>query len=121
MRIVPMMLVLLVLLPMMVGGCGGINSGLSIPPGEEFRLGENRHGAFSIAVRNDGAVPVDLLIEGPDGNRTTIATLAPGSSADERFAADTIAIFANPAERTAELTVRITGDTGLSMGYEPAG
>lgn len=104
-------------LALALASCGTINSGLNIAPGQEFRLGENEHGSFSVFATNAGAVAVTVLEEAVGGERVELATLVPGASVEQRFRADTIAIFLNSSQSPARLDVKIVGDTNLSMGY----
>ncbi|NNF43312.1 MAG: hypothetical protein HKN62_09735 [Phycisphaerales bacterium] len=113
----PMHSIFLTLSIIMLASCGTINSGLNIPPGEEFRLGENQHGAFTVSAENDGDVPVTVLSQDADGTRTKLATLEPGAIAKQQFDANTVAVFLNETERGAQLAVTIKGDTNLTMGY----
>ena len=46
-------------------------------------------------------------------------TLAPGQTATLRYLAGSSAVLLNPSEQKANVNLRITGDTNLSMDYEP--
>lgn len=95
-----------------------LHSGLAVPAGERFILGDNPHGRFSVRVVNVGVVPVELVVE-EAGAIVSTATLQPGDRTRARFQAQQAAIFVNAGEQEANLSVDINGDIGLSMNYTP--
>ena len=102
----------------LASGCS-LKSGLRVDPGKSFVLGANQHGAFKIDARNDGTVPVEISVSS-DGETTPLLELEPGASATRRFRAGETALFTNPGDTTANVRVKVRGDTGLSMGYVDA-
>jgi len=95
-----------------------LHSGLSVPAGEQFVLGDNPHGRFSVRVVNVGAVAVDLAIQ-EQGEVVSSSTLAPGERTRAQFSAAQMAVFVNTETQDATLSVDVTGAIGLSMGCTP--
>ena len=109
---------MLLLLPLLTFA-GTIHSNLFIEPGKQFILGGDQRGAFKVAAKNVGIVPVEIR-ERPQGSGTFgKATLAPGQSGMVKFAAGSTAVLLNPSGTKANLDLIITGDTKLGMTYEP--
>ncbi|GGG41477.1 hypothetical protein [Hymenobacter glacieicola] len=112
---------LLLLGSLFSAGSGGVNSGLLIEPGKQFVLGGSQPGAFKVVARNVGKVPVEFKERPRGGGIFGRAMLAPGQSATLRFMAGSSAVLLNPSAQQANVKLHITGDTRLSMGYEPNG
>ncbi|GAB3291059.1 hypothetical protein [Hymenobacter tenuis] len=102
-------------------GRSGIHSQLLIEPGKQFVLGGGQPGAFKVEARNMGKVPVEFKERPRGGGIFGRTTLAPGQQATLRFMAGSSALLLNPSAQQAELKLHVTGDTRLSMGYEPNG
>ncbi len=105
------------LLSWMIAGCA-LHSGLHIESGQSFQLGDNRHDAFVATVDNVGPIAVQVVVR-KQGADTALQSLAPGERAVVRFVAGETAVFVNDSAIDADLSVRVRGDTGLSMGYMP--
>jgi hypothetical protein len=86
-----------------------------IEPQQSFVLGEGTHGAFKATVKNTGTESVEISKQSVNGNRSTIAVLAPGAATRVRIADNTKVIFKNTGASKATLNLLVSGDTGLSM------
>ena len=106
----------ILLLPLLAGT---IHSNLSIEPGKQFILGGDQRGAFKVAGKNIGTVPVEIRERPKGGGTFGKVTLAPGQSGVLKFAAGSTAVLLNPSAVQANLALTITGDTKLGMTYEP--
>jgi hypothetical protein len=93
-----------------------LTSGTQIGPKKEFELGDGKHGAFKASVKNSGTTTVEVFEQPLGGEQKKLATLAPGDKTSVRFKANTKAIFKNLDNNPASLALKVTGDTGLSMG-----
>ncbi|MCC2545293.1 hypothetical protein LJY25_02460 [Hymenobacter sp. BT175] len=103
-------------------GWASIRSNLFIEPRKQFVLGGKQPGAFKVAAHNVGKVAVEFRERPKGGGIFGKATLAPGQQATLRFAAGSAAVVLNPSAETANLQLRITGDTQqLRMDYEENG
>ncbi len=93
-----------------------LSSRTTIGPQKAFELGDGKHGSFKAVVKNDSDVPVEVYKVPPGGAETKLITLQPGQQKTVRFDADTKAIFKNTSNKTAAVLLKVTGDTGLTMG-----
>ena len=111
--------VLVMLLLPLLALAGTIHSNLFIEPGKQFTLGGDQLGAFKVAAKNVGPVPVEIRERPQGGGTFGKATLQPGQSGVLKFAAGSTAVLLNPSAAKANLDLTITGDTKLGMTYEP--
>ena len=111
--------VLVMLLLPLLALAGTIHSNLFIEPGKQFILGGDQLGAFKVAAKNVGPVPVEIRERPQGGGTFGKATLQPGQSGVLKFAAGSTAVLLNPSATKANLDLTITGDTKLGMTYEP--
>ena len=111
--------VLAILLLPLLALAGTIHSNLFIEPGKQFILGGDQRGAFKVAGKNIGTVPVEIRERPKGGGTFGKVTLAPGQSGVLKFAAGSTAVLLNPSAVQANLDLTITGDTKLGMTYEP--
>ena len=96
-----------------------IHSSLFIEPGKQFILGGDQLGAFKVAAKNVGSVPVEIRERPKGGGTFGKVILQPGQSGVLKFAAGSTAVLLNPSAIAANLDLTITGDTKLGMTYEP--
>ncbi|WP_426491177.1 hypothetical protein [Hymenobacter sp. 102] len=99
----------------------GITSNLLIEPGKQFALGGGQLGGFKVEAHNVGKVPVEFKERPRGGGIFGKTTLAPGERGTLRFMAGSTALLLNPSAQQARIDLKITGDTRLSMTYEPNG
>jgi len=93
-----------------------IHSRTSIGPQRAFELGAGLHGPFKAAVKNDSGTNLDLYEMKLGYPAKKLLTLEPGQKKTVRFGADTKAIFKNNTNNEAAVILKVTGDTGLTMG-----
>ncbi len=108
-------LVILLILAITFSSCA-LTSRTVIGPQKAFELGDGKHGAFKAVVKNDCDVAVDIYQATAGGTESKIITLQPGKTKTVKFDADTKAIFKNTSDKQAAVVLKVTGDTGLSMG-----
>ncbi|MBC7568829.1 MAG: hypothetical protein H7319_03720 [Spirosoma sp.] len=94
-----------------------LGSATTIPPGKDFELGGNGNGAFSAQVRNVGGSAVAISQRQSDGQVTSLGKLQPGDQRILQFVAGSTAVFSNASAQSAELGLKVIGDTNLRMGY----
>ena len=112
-------LILVILLLPLLTIAGTIHSNLFIEPDMQFILGGDQRGAFKVAAKNVGAVPVEIRERPLGGGTFGKVTLAPGQSGVLKFAVGSTAVLLNPSGSKANLDLIITGDTKLGMTYGP--
>jgi len=108
-------LLILLVAGLLLQSCA-LHSRTTIGPRKAFELGEGTHGSFKARVYNDSEVPVEICSAGMGQAEIKLIILKPGQQKTVRFAADTKAIFKNNSEKEAVVKLKVTGDTGLSMG-----
>lgn len=96
-----------------------LTSGLTVPAGETFHLGERPTGAFTVSAYNRGSVAAVLILTRA-GERRTVATIAPGETAVGTFkSGDGVLVRNTSAESDAQLKVEVWGASDLAMYYTP--
>ena len=115
----PALVLLLALWLPLLAVAGTIHSSLFIEPGKQFILGGDQLGAFKVAAKNVGSVPVEIRERPKGGGTFGKVILQPGQSGVLKFAAGSTAVLLNPSATAANLDLTITGDTKLGMTYEP--
>jgi hypothetical protein len=103
------------LLAILLGSCA-LQSRTTIGPQKTFELGDGNHGSFKASIKNDGEVAVDIYETLLGGLAKKLLTLQPGQQKTVRFGADTKASFKNSSTKEAAVKLKVTGDTGLTMG-----
>jgi ABC-type Fe3+-hydroxamate transport system substrate-binding protein len=93
-----------------------VTSNTVIGPKKEFELGDGKHGSFTAAIKNVSNATVEIYKQPLGGEQEKVVSLSPGQKATVTIAADTKAIFKNLSNGQASLNLKLTGDTGLSMG-----
>ena len=96
-------------------GCSRLISDLTVRPGKQFRLGGNQNGAFTMQLKNTGQVPVTVSEQPSYGEALVLGTFRPGQGKTVRFAAGSAALVDNATNKSARLTLVVTGDKELSM------
>ncbi|WP_375446486.1 hypothetical protein [uncultured Fibrella sp.] len=95
-----------------------VGSVTTIPPAREFNLGGTNQEAFSAFVKNIGAVTVAVSQRSASGTVTTLGQLKPGEKRLLQFETQTTAVFVNASpDNSATLSLELSGDRNLSMGY----
>jgi len=108
--------VFLVLLAIVTLPSCALHSKTTIGPKKAFELGDGQHGSFKASVHNDSKTAVDVYEARLGQSEKKLLTLQPGQKQTVRFGADTKAIFKNETNQAATVTLKVTGDTGLTMG-----
>jgi len=93
-----------------------LHSKTTIGPKKAFELGDGQHGSFKARVYNDSKTAVEVCEARLGQPEKKLLTLQPGQKKTVRFGADTKAIFKNETKQAATVTLKVTGDTGLTMG-----
>ena len=94
-----------------------LGSATTIPAGKTFELGGNGNGSFLAEVSNGGGCAVAISQRQPNGQVTPLGPLQPGAKQTLTFVTGSTAVFANASSHSAELGLKLIGDTNLRMGY----
>ena len=96
----------------------GTNSNTSIEAGQTFVFGGEQRITLAVAARNDGDVPVEILLL-ENGIERPVATLAPGESMKLRMPAGGVGLFRNLSPKTAMMHFQFNrSPSSLTMRYE---
>ncbi len=104
---------------------GGVNlfadltSTTVIEPNQSFVLGEGKHGGYTAKIINKSEVDVEVFGERENEERKSLGVLKPKDKNEYNVAKNTKVIFKNLGNKTATIGIKLSGDTGLSMGYKP--
>lgn len=93
-----------------------LTSQTTIGSNKAFELGDGEHGSFKATVKNISRVAVEVCETPMGGTEKKLITLQPGQQKTVRFGANTKAIFKNNNEKQADVKLKVTGDTRLTMG-----
>jgi hypothetical protein len=108
-------IVILFICAVFLSSCA-LTSQTNIGPQKAFELGDGRHGAFTAKVKNVSEVDIEVYQARFGDVEKKLVTLKPGQQKTIQFDADTKAIFKNNSAAKAVVALKVTGDTGLSMG-----
>lgn len=111
-------LLILSLMLLVFPACSTIHSKVSVSAGEQFILGENSHEGFTARLENRGPNQAEV-VRRSFGVESVIAVLRAGDRASVDFPADSVVFLRNRGPQDTLVKVKLSGDTGLSMGYRP--
>ena len=95
-----------------------LTSGLRVPAGETFHLGERQTGDFIVSARNDGKVAVTILAT-RGKRREVVGKVKPGETVVRAFKSSDGVLVQNQADKKASLYVEVWGTKNLAMYYKP--
>ena len=116
------MMVGLVVVFQAFGGIGlfdTLTSTTIIEPNQSFVLGEGKHGGYNAKIVNKGKVDVEVFTTSENESAKSIGILKADDKEDFTILKNTKVIFKNLGNETATIGIKLSGDTGLSMGYKP--
>jgi len=117
MRIVATSLLLFILFSSF--GPSTIKSTLTIPPHEQFYLGGGQDFSFEASAKNDGLVPVTILLLLPDNTEKELIVLKPGDKTKAIAPKGSAMLFRNLNNVGARLKVVSEGSPqSLNMYYK---
>ena len=96
-----------------------LTSGLGVPAGETFHLGERMTGDFTTSAKNIGKVAVTILAK--RGERIEkVGVVKPGETVVRKFeSGDGVLVRNESLTNSAKLTVEVWGAQNLAMYYVP--
>jgi hypothetical protein len=95
-----------------------LTSNTTIEPKKQFVLGNNEHGSFTVKMKNVSNQVLNFYQAPLGGGKHSGSTIKPGMSVTVNVQANTAFIIDNPSAKTVSVALKLTGDTGLSMGYD---
>lgn len=109
--------VCLALLTFAVSSCS-VTSSTLIKSKESFVLGNNKHNSFSVKMQNVSLSNLTYYFAPIEGVASAPKIIKPYQKADIQVDKNTALIIDNSTNIMATVKLKITGDTGLSMGYK---
>jgi len=95
-----------------------VTSNTIITPQNSFVLGNNKHGSFTVKLKNVSINEVVLHRAPITGGNHSYVTVKPTETVKVDVESNTALIIENKSNDTASVDLYIKGDTGLSMGYK---
>jgi len=95
-----------------------VTSNTIITPQNSFVLGNNKHGSFTVKLKNVSNNEVVLHRAPITGGNHSYVTVKPTETVKVDVESNTALIIENKSNDTASVDLYIKGDTGLSMGYK---
>jgi hypothetical protein len=97
---------------------GSLTSNTTIKANESFVLGNNEHGTFSVKLKNVSNHDLKILMAPITGGTYSPIVVKPKETIKVKAEQDTALIIENKSNEEASVDLYVTGDTGLSMGYQ---
>lgn len=98
--------------------CRSLTSTTYIKGNDAFILGNNKHGEFSVKLKNASKSDIDLWRTPIDGGKHSPLTVKPNETIKVNVEKNTALRIENKADEQATVELLVKGDTGLSMGYK---
>ena len=98
--------------------CSTLHSTISIQPNDSFILGNNQHGSFKVQLKNGSNNYLEVYHAPINGGKHSSQNVKPNQSVMIKVDKNTALIIANKFDNTATVTLKVTGDVGLAMGYK---
>ncbi|CAH0996872.1 hypothetical protein EMA8858_03007 [Emticicia aquatica] len=98
--------------------CKSLSSTTYIKAKESFVLGNNKHGKFSVRLKNTSTSNLEIWKIPIDGGKHSPVTVKPNEIVKVNVEKNTALRIENKANEQAVVELLVKGDTGLSMGYK---
>ncbi len=102
----------------LLASCKTLTSNTIIKANESFVLGNNRHGSFKVKLRNVSTSNLDVYMAPVDGGIYSRQQVKPDETVSVHVESNTAIVIENATDKTASVDLKVSGDTGLSMGYK---
>ncbi len=103
-------------LTLLLSSCA-LTSNTTIKPNDSFVLGNNQHGSFKVKLKNVSKDNLEVYHAPIEGGKHSSQKVKPNEYATVKVDRNTALIISNASKDTASVDLKVTGDTGLSMGY----
>lgn len=98
--------------------CRSLTSTTYIKGNDAFILGDNKHGEFSVRLKNTSKSNLELWRTPIDGGKHSPVTVKPNETVKVNVEKNTALKIENKTNEQATVELLVKGDTGLSMGYK---
>ena len=96
---------------------GSLTSNTTIKPNESFVLGNNEHRTFKVKLKNVSNHDLKIIMAPITGGTHSPIIVRPNETITVKAESNTALIIENKSDEAASVDLYVTGDTGLSMGY----
>lgn len=97
---------------------GSLTSNTIIKANESFVLGNNEHGSFSVKLKNVSNHDLKIVLAPITGGTHSPVVVKPKETIRVKADRNTALRIENLSNEEASVDLYVTGDTGLSMGYQ---
>jgi hypothetical protein len=97
---------------------GTIKSNTTIKPYDQFILGNNEHGKFKVRLTNNSKKDIEVYHAPIGGGKHSGQIVKPNETVTVKIDKNTALIIDNSSADTVTVSLKVTGDVGLSMGYK---
>lgn len=108
----------LVIITTSCGVFDSLTSNTTIKPNDSFILGNNEHQSFKVHLKNVSKVSLDIYKAPINGGTHSRETIQPNQQVKIEVDKNTALVIENKSNETCNVELKVTGDTGLSMGYK---
>lgn len=99
-------------------GLGSLTSNTTIEPNNSFILGNNIHNKFNVKLTNNSKNNLKVFLAPIDGGTHSPQYVKPKQTVFVKVSKNTGLIIENNTKDTANVDLKVKGDTGLNMGYK---
>lgn len=97
---------------------GSLTSTTLIQAKDSFVLGNNEHGRFKVKLKNVSNQVLTVYRAPIAGGTHSPITVKKDQTITVKVESDTALVIQNDSNEEASVNLKVTGDTGLSMGYK---
>jgi PBP1b-binding outer membrane lipoprotein LpoB len=111
----------IIIIALILGSCsifGSLHSTTTIKPNDSFVLGNNEHGSFKVVLKNISNHELKIFMTPISGGSHSPSIVVPNETIKVKADKNTALIIENKSSEQADVTLKVTGDIGLSMGYK---
>ena len=94
-----------------------LTSNTVIAPNDAFKLGDNKHGSFTVKLKNVSKNDLTVYEAPINGGKHSFVVVKPQQTVKVSVDENTALIIENKSADTASVDLFVKGDLGLSMGY----
>jgi hypothetical protein len=98
--------------------CRSLTSVTTIKGNDSFILGNNKHSAYSVSLKNISFKDVTVYMAPIEGGTHTYQVVKPNQKVNVNVDKNTALVVANMSKEEVSVALKVVGDTNLSMGYK---
>jgi hypothetical protein len=98
--------------------CTTLTSVATIKGNDSFILGNNKHSAYSVSLKNTSSKDVTVYHAPIGGGTHTYEVVKPNQKVTVKVEKNTALVVQNMSKEAVSVALKIDGETNLSMGYK---